>query len=157
MCDKIEEKIPLYVKLMSIPIICSLLFWIIYYFNSLLKSGFNGSLIIIGIIVVLSVFPVSILTVIILRRSVSKITIEDSTFTAKLIFRKPIIVPLKNISKVEIWGNYETNKHWYIIKFNNENIKSINTFLLCFRMDRDFDAFIEKLKLKIDKAKQDIL
>ncbi len=97
--------------------------------------------------IIFSQFAVLVHTII-LMRSVTRLILENDIFTIKQLFRKPTEIELKNISSIFALGDIKHGRHIHLIRSKDKNF---NTSLI---METNIDIFIEELKIRVGKAKQ---
>ncbi|MFV0425206.1 MAG: hypothetical protein ACK5K7_06600 [Bacilli bacterium] len=89
----------------------------------------------------------------ILSKSVTMLTADRKCLTIKLLWRKPLNIPLKNIKRIDTFGDVGTNRHIFIIKSKEINF---NTSIFAFSFNRErLNIFMKELQFRVDKAKQE--
>ncbi len=150
MSERIEEKIPRYVIIHSAIIHLTIVALCVKGINSFYEYGIASDDLAILIMLLLMGTPALLYWNYIIYYSATRLLLEDNILTLKLLFRKPIKIPLRDIYKIEIWGNPKSNRHFHIIRYGD---KKFNTLLISFRISRSFDEFINELQRRVDMEK----
>ncbi len=151
MSETIEEKIPLYTKIIFYISFSSVLWNIIDFMTLWLTVGIDDERLAFFIILICFA-PMSLMVFgVIFLKSATKLTVKDEIVIVKQVLRKPVIIQLKDIYKIDTWGDVKYNRHFYVLKSKE---KDFNTSLISTRFGKkSLDVFMEELKLRVDKAK----
>ncbi len=152
MTDVIEEKMYLHTKIIFFLGIIIFSSYIISFVLDLSKPNANNEEFAFFIMYMLVGIPVLIGWGVVFLRSAVVLTADNDILIVRLVLHKPIIIPLKNIKKIDTWGDVKGGRHFYIVKSNQKNF---NTSLISARFGKkNLDIFMEELQLRVDKAKQ---
>ncbi len=152
MSDKIEEKISLFTKIILSWGLIMIVFWGKIYIEYLMEKGIEAGDIAIICVAILASAPLFALINFFSARIATRITVENDVLTAKLLFRKTIIVPLHKITRIEVYGDESSDSEFYNIMC--EGIQ-FNTLFISFRLRNDVYIFIAELKRRIERAKEE--
>ncbi len=153
MSDKIEEKLPNYVKIMEISFIILLFLSLLSTIVPLIQPNVDPYYKAFFIIAILFLPPAIIGCGVDLRNSTTILTVENGIITYKLPFQEPVSVSIENIKRIDTWGDVKHGRHYYIITFKN---KKITTSSFCFSFKKKkLNIFMDELQKRVDEAKQE--
>ncbi len=87
----------------------------------------------------------------VLSKSATTLKADRKNITIKLLWRKPLILPLENIIRIDTFEDIGTSRHFYVIKTKEINF---NTSLFAFSFKKNLNMFIEELKRRVAEAKK---
>ncbi len=152
MNEIIEEKVSIGAKIMM------LFYWLVFItifiinfvilMNPNIESADKGFSLIFNMMMIL---PFSIFGKVLLK-SVTALTADRKQIIVKLLFRKPVVMPLENIIRIDAFGDIGSNRHFFIIKSKEINF---NTLIFAFSFNKKrLNIFMDELGKRVDNAKQ---
>ncbi len=152
MNNRIERKIPLFLRTYFTLMLVSIIVVAVKEVNNYLLYGTTDFDAADFILFIFWGMPNITIIIWFLTKTATRIILEDKIMKVNLVFKKNIEIPLENISKIEICGNEELNRHFYIIRYGDKKIYSL---LVSFGVGPSFDRFIDELQDRIDNAKRE--
>ncbi len=151
---RIEKKMSLYMRVFFSVMILTVFSLITKGVSSLIMYGISSRDIAMIFIFILCFTPSMLLMYYIFHCSTSKLIIENNVLIAKIIFRKPVKIPLESITEIGTSGSVSANKFFYVVKYKDKKLHLIHVFFDFF--GRDLDNFVSELQCRVDIAKKEV-